>query len=521
MASIASTTTIMIQVVLFILDSLMDSIIILQIIIINLIVKDKVKKYMDYIILFDWTKEFSVEKKIVECVFYNDKALRIHFKDNTDLYLVISNYDAYPFFTSKPFSIGDETPIWDQLIHSVLTKVSLDEYDRIMRFIFTQIDIFQQKKTYVLIAEFIPPKPNIILAEQNEELIIVDALKKYSYADNPQRQILPKIPYQPPKTAFKPYHRDISFPLILKTLQTGETIQCDTVNEYLKNHFIYVLSVKEELEHRKAIVDYWERELKKTQQKLHKQRMELEQANKCEYWRICAEILKVNLSNIQRGQTVLKAINYFDPELSTIEIELLSDKTPQENMLDYLKKYKKAKRGKEVIEHNLKETEKKIKQLENIVQKARNGELDELPQKEKLPQLSHKLDMAEKLLRLRIDDRFEIVIGRKASENDFITTQLARPHDWWFHSRLYHGSHILLRCLQKTNPPEELIQICCSLAAWYSKARFAQNVPVDYTQVRYVRKPHKSKPGFVTYTNHKTAFVQPMDLRTAKKELNL
>ena len=187
----------------------------------------------------------------------------------------------------------------------------------------------------------------------------------------------------------------------------------------------------------------------------------------------------------------------------------------------YLKKYKKAKRGKEVIEHNIAETEKKIKQLENIVQKAKSGELDELPQKGKLPQLSRKLEMAEKLLRLRIDDRFEIVIGRKASENDFITTQLARPHDWWFHSRLYHGSHILLRCLQKTNPPEELIQICCSLAAWYSKARFSQNVPVDYTQVRYVRKPHKSKPGFVTYTNHKTAFVQPMDLRTVKKELNL
>ena len=103
MASIASTTTIMIQVVLFILDSLMDSIIISQIIIINLIVKNKVKKYMDYIILFDWTKEFSVEKKIVECVFYNEKALRIHFKDNTDLYLVISNYDAYPFLLQSLF----------------------------------------------------------------------------------------------------------------------------------------------------------------------------------------------------------------------------------------------------------------------------------------------------------------------------------------------------------------------------------------------------------------------------------
>ncbi|OQB06497.1 MAG: hypothetical protein BWY18_00738 [Candidatus Cloacimonetes bacterium ADurb.Bin211] len=476
---------------------------------------------MNYNILFAWTRDFPPERKIVDSVSYSEKALRIHFKDNTDLYLIISNYDAYPFLSSNPVPISEETPIWNQLIHSTLIKVSLDDNDRIMRFEFAQTDIYLQEKTYILIAEFILPKPNVILTEKNDELIIIDALKKYSYKDNPQRQILPKLPYQKPETAFKPYQKDLAFPLVLTSLETGEPIQCDTVNEYLKNHFLYVLSLKEALEHRKAIISYWEKELKKAQQKLYKQKEELEQANKCEYWRICAEILKVNLSNIQRGQTVLKAINYFDPELSTIEIELLSDKTPQENMLDYLKKYKKAKRGKEVIEHNLKETEKKIKQLENIVQKARNGELDELPQKEKLHQLSHKLDMAEKLLRLRIDDRFEIVIGRKASENDFITTQLARPYDWWFHSRLYHGSHILLRCLQKTNPPEELIHICCSLAAWYSKARFSQNVPVDYTQIRYVRKPHKSKPGFVTYTNHKTAFVQPMDLRTAKKELNL
>lgn len=120
-------------------------------------------------------------------------------------------------FTSKPFSIGDETPIWDQLTHSVLTKVSLDDYDRIMRFILPKL-IYSNRKTYVL-AEFIPPKPNIILAEQNQELIIVDALRKYSYADNPQRQILPKIPHQLPKTSFKPYHRDISFPLNLQTLK--------------------------------------------------------------------------------------------------------------------------------------------------------------------------------------------------------------------------------------------------------------------------------------------------------------
>ncbi len=113
------------------------------------------------------------------------------------------------------------------------------------------------------------------------------------------------------------------------------------------------------------------------------------------------------------------------------------------------------------------------------------------------------------------------MVGRKARENDFVTTQLAQPHDWWFHTRIYRGSHILLRCFRKTDPSPELLNLCCSLAAWYSKARFSINVPVDYTQVRYVRKPRKSAPGFVTYTSHHTVFAEPKDLRTVRSELKL
>ncbi|MDP2172768.1 MAG: NFACT RNA binding domain-containing protein, partial [Candidatus Cloacimonadaceae bacterium] len=116
---------------------------------------------------------------------------------------------------------------------------------------------------------------------------------------------------------------------------------------------------------------------------------------------------------------------------------------------------------------------------------------------------------------------FEIVIGRKASENDFVTTQLGRPHDWWFHTRIYHGAHVLLRNFHKKEPTGETIRLCCSLAAWYSKAKFSTNVPVDYTQIRFVRKPRKSAPGYVTYSNHHTYFASPMDIRAVREALKL
>ena len=47
------------------------------------------------------------------------------------------------------------------------------------------------------------------------------------------------------------------------------------------------------------------------------------------------------------------------------------------------------------------------------------------------------------------------------------------------------------------------------LAAWYSKGRDSANVPVDYTQVRYVRKPAGARPGMVIYTNYRTLYVTP------------
>jgi predicted ribosome quality control (RQC) complex YloA/Tae2 family protein len=73
-------------------------------------------------------------------------------------------------------------------------------------------------------------------------------------------------------------------------------------------------------------------------------------------------------------------------------------------------------------------------------------------------------------------------------------------------------AHVLLRNYRKQEPGADIIRLCSSLAAWYSSAKFSVNVPVDYTQVRYVRKPRGSAAGFVTYTNYKTCFANPLDI---------
>ncbi len=475
---------------------------------------------MNYSILSAWTKESDLKGRKVESVNLANGLLRIHFADWSDLVFLAAT-DAFAFHSLDYQAPSNEVRIWEQLNHAILTGIEMDANDRIIRFCFELTDIYQQTKEYLLIAELTPPKPNLILALQNGAPVVIDALRKYSYADNPQRQILPKLPYQPAKTSYQPVLQEIALPLPLESLKTATTILCPTVNSYLENYYHHVYLAREEAQRLLSLRSRWERELKKSKAKLAKQQAESRDADQAEYWKICVETLKTNLNRISRGQTSLEAINYFDPALATIEIPLKPELSSRQNLQFYLKKYTKARRGREQIGQNVAATQKEISRLENILVRIEAGEEVDAPSGKGFGSLGRKLDMEEKLLRFRINEDFEIVIGRKASENDFISTQLGRPHDWWFHTRVYRGSHILLRCFRKTAPSDDLIGICCSLAAWYSKARFSINVPVDYTQVRFLRKPRKSPPGFVTYTDHKTVFADPKDLRSVREELKL
>ncbi|MBM4400082.1 MAG: DUF814 domain-containing protein, partial [Candidatus Cloacimonetes bacterium] len=204
--------------------------------------------------------------------------------------------------------------------------------------------------------------------------------------------------------------------------------------------------------------------------------------------------------------------------LTSISIPLFKEKSPQENLNFYLKKYRKAKQGKEKLASQIKQTYEEISQIKSIlVMFESNIWQDLITQDADVFQTTSHLKKADNLFRLPVNKDWEIVIGRKATENDFISTQLGKPNDWWFHTRIYRGSHILLRNYHKLELPPPLCELCCRLAAWFSKARNSSNVPVDYTQIRFVRKPRKSAPGYVTYSSHKTIFAEPLEPAAAKE----
>ena len=467
---------------------------------------------MKYSYLKQWTQEMIGYQAVIESVLLFPELLVLQTKDKKALCIVLSKRDAFIFLQDNFHPPQEGKKIWQKLNNCHLTGISLAENDRLAYLELQQRDIYQQNKKYFLIAELMPPQPNAILTDS--ELHILDALHKYSYADNPQRQILPGLVYTAPKTSFQPILEEVKSPY-----PDGST----TCNDYFIHLYYNKLKQEEEAENGQKICTALKKELQKLQKKREKLQQDLTNAEKADFWLACAECLKTNLHNLKTGRESFTAINYLDPALQEIEIPLQKDKSPQENLQSYLKKYHKAKNGLQIITKNLAQTDAEIEKIKNLIAQAEKGELPDsviLPSKPTGHKIVQNAILADKILKLKINDEFQILIGRRAKENDYLTTQLARPYDYWFHCRIYHGAHIVLKCLKKTEPSPQLIELCCNLAAWFSKAKFSTNVPVDYTQIRYVRKPRKSPPGFVTYKNFKSVFATPMSLKEVREKLS-
>ena len=99
-------------------------------------------------------------------------------------------------------------------------------------------------------------------------------------------------------------------------------------------------------------------------------------------------------------------------------------------------------------------------------------------------------------------------MGRSNQQNDQLTIKIANARDIWLHTQKIHGSHVII-CTDGAQPDEQSLLEAAMLAAYYSQGRESSKVPVDYTPVRYVKKPSGAKPGMVVYTTYQTMYVTP------------
>lgn len=105
---------------------------------------------------------------------------------------------------------------------------------------------------------------------------------------------------------------------------------------------------------------------------------------------------------------------------------------------------------------------------------------------------------------------FDVLIGRGAEDNDFLTFEVARAKDTWLHvAGGIPGSHVVVRNPEDVEIPKDVLERAAAAAAWYSKARNSPRVEVHVCRVRDVSKPHGAPAGLVSLARWKSLRVRP------------
>lgn len=498
---------------------------------------------MDYRYLKKWVSENlqSSNNLTVLEVRRQQNSLAISFKGKSEfLQIALESNNPFLFFTEQkilPFRKDTRVEVLNQhLTHSRLLDLAISDLDRLITLDLQKTDIYNQKVEYRLTLELIPHQANLVLSRKgSESYVIIDCWRYVTLAAKSSRQILPGAAYEPPLkperenyAAERFYLSEVEYPLRITDLVNKRTDLADSVkkrefndiNTLFEALFYEVLLPQKQQKRFSDLIKQIQKKKEKKEQKLAKLRKEYADSERSEDYKKRAELLKVNLHSIRKGMDEIKVVDYYSEEQQELVIPLHKELTPQQNMHLLFKKYRKGSSGKELIQKQIDKTGEEIEQLEREMFDLENNLQD--------PELSvdipgddgkgaRKLQRSDKYRRLRIDQDWEIFIGRTNRENDELTCKMARPDDWWFHTRIFHGAHIILRNYHKLELPLHLLELCCRLAAYFSKAKNSENVPVDYTQIRYVSKPHGSPAGYVIYKNQKTLYVNPLSLREAAR----
>ncbi len=254
------------------------------------------------------------------------------------------------------------------------------------------------------------------------------------------------------------------------------------------------------------------------QRKLAGQSEELRRTENRDQVRKMAELVTANIYRIKRGDRVLKCQDYYDPDCGEIEIALDPLKTPQQNAAAMFKEYNKLKAARSHLTGLIAQGETQLDYLNSVLEMLSlsesekdisdiRRELEETGYIRRQSGSRQSKAKAQAPLRFITDDGFEVLAGRSNIQNDQLTTKLCRRTDYWFHTQKVHGSHVILQCSDR-EPTELAISQAAAIAAYYSQGREGGKIPVDYTMLRYVRKPSGALPGKVIYTDYKTVMSQ-------------
>ncbi len=250
--------------------------------------------------------------------------------------------------------------------------------------------------------------------------------------------------------------------------------------------------------------------------------LRLQDLKKCENredLRIFGELIKANLYRLKSGDSEAVVENYYDENMSLVKIPLNPALSPSKNADRYFKEYKKTYTAAEALTRFTKEDKQELIYFESVLESidrctsiAEIGEIrEELYEAgyiRRPVQKGARKKETPKPLEFTTAEGYRILVGKNNTQNDYLTTRLASKNDLWFHTKDIPGSHVIVMCEGKEVSDQTILQ-AATLAAKNSKAKDSAQVPVDYTPVKFVKKPNGAKAGMVIYTTNKTVYINP------------
>lgn len=485
-------------------------------------------------------------------------------------------------FLNPPFPNTFIMVLRKYLQGAVIEDIRQDENDRILEISVSNKNEIGDQVAVTLVIEIMGKHSNIILMDKATGKII-EAIKHVGFSQNSYRTILPGASYIAPPKAKGSNPFDISDENLFAILQTNDLaphnlqtlfqgLGRDTARE-LSNHLktdklknfrsffaskthpslteksfaplLFSDSTDQNFSSLSELLDYYyvdkaerdrvqqqaaewirrvETELDKNRKKLKKQEKELLATENAEEFRQKGELLTTFLHQVPNNQDQVELDNYYTGEKITIALNKAL--TPNQNAQRYFKRYQKLKEAVKHLTGLIQATKETISYLESVEIALEQASLSEITEiREELIQTGFiKRRQKEKIQKrqkpekyLATDGQTIILVGRNNLQNEELTFKLAKKEDLWFHAKDIAGSHVVIT--GNSNPSDEVKTDAAELAAYYSKARLSNLVPVDMIEIRKLHKPTGTKPGFVTYTGQKTLRVTPNEEKIKRMKI--
>ena len=231
------------------------------------------------------------------------------------------------------------------------------------------------------------------------------------------------------------------------------------------------------------------------------------------------DIVTANIHKITKGQTVLQAEDFYDEEMKVIDIPISPILSPQQNAAKFYKDYTRMKNAEKELTRQIAIGTEELSYLRSVLEELNRAsteqELEEIRQElhaggyVKAESGKRKMKQAKTApMRFESTDGFPIFVGRNNRQNDELTFKMARKDDLWLHASKVHGSHVIIACAGQKVPDDTVTQ-AAQLAAYYAETGGGQNIPVDVTPVKQVKKIPSGKPGMVIYHTYRTVIANP------------